>query len=167
MSYEGRGWEIVADCYSSVDCEALITAANGAERCTHPHRTIPLYLRALQDCANLARPHLGPHVSGLGSYYFSQSAGYGTHRDNDFIQAIPGTFLTVWLALADTGGSNGGLVIDGKLMVVPKGSALIIDGDLPHRSCAGFGPRPVCVLTYLKTGMPFRAGREERVEVPL
>ena len=167
MSYTTDGWEILAGPYLPVACDALIAAATDCERIIHPHRSMPIFLAAMQDCAPFARRHLGPNVSGLGSYYFSQSAGYGTHRDNDFIQAVPGTFLTVWLALMDTGGSNGGLVIDGKLIAVPKGSALLIDGDLPHRSCAGFGPRPVCVLTYIKTGSPFRAGREERIEVPL
>ncbi len=167
MSYSERGWEIVSDCPTKIFCDPLIRAANGAERCTHPHRVIPAFMDAMRGYATIARRYLGPYVSGLGSYYFSQSAGYAEHRDNDFVQAIPGTFLSIWLALADTGNGNGGLVIDRKLIVVPKGSAIILDGDTPHRSCAGFGPRPVLVLTYIKTGYPFRVGREERVEVPL
>ena len=164
--YAIKGWRI-AGAYPETACDALQKAADSHERITHPHRTVPRFMEAMQTCADLAREHLGPDVSGLGSYYFSQSAGYAEHRDNDFIQAIPGTFLSIWLALADTGNGNGGLVIDRKLIVVPKGSAIILDGDTPHRSCAGFGPRPVLVLTYIKTGYPFRAGREERVEVPL
>ncbi len=166
MSYQERGWTTVWGC-TSVMCDQLVEAAGNAERLTHPHRVNPVFLDTMKVCANLARKYLGLHVSGLGSYYFSQSAGYAEHRDNDFIQAVPGTFLTVWLALADTGNGNGGLVIDRKLIAVPKGSAIILDGDTPHRSCSGFGPRPVCVLTYIKTGSPFRAGREERVEVAL
>ncbi len=166
MSYSERGWEIT-HAYPEDACDALIEAAGNQERIIHPHRTIPLWLSAMKVCANTARRYLGPAVSGIGSYYFSQSAGYDTHRDNDFLQARPDTFLTVWLALADAGGMNGGLVIDRKLIAVAKGSAIILDGDLPHRSCTGFGPRPVCVLTYIQKGMPFRAGREERVEVPL
>ncbi len=166
MSYQERGWTTVWGCTSAL-CDQLVEASGSAERLTHPHRDNPVFLDAMKVCAHLARKHLGPNVSGLGSYYFSQSAGYATHIDNDFIQAVPGTFLTVWLALADTGNGNGGLVIDRKLIAVPKGSAIILDGDTPHRSCSGFGPRPVCVLTYIKTGSPFRAGREERVEVPL
>ncbi len=166
MSYSERGWEIVEG-WPVDACAGLILSAGDHERITHPHRSIPVFMGALTVCAMLARRYLGPDVSGLGSYYFSQSAGYAEHRDNDFIQAIPGSFLSVWLALADTGNGNGGLVIDRKLIVVPKGSAIILDGDTPHRSCAGFGPRPVLVLTYIKTGFPFRAGREERVEVPL
>ena len=167
MSYAENGWEIIEGVYLPDDCAALIEAAGDAERLTHPHRVNPAFMNAMRAGADLARHHLGPEVSGLGSYYFSQSAGYATHADNDFVQAIPGSFLTVWLALADTGNGNGGLVIDRQLMVVPKGSAIILDGDVPHRSCSGFGPRPVCVLTYIKKGFPFRAGREERVEVPL
>ncbi len=166
MFYSERGWEIVKSC-SIDECAILIGAAGSHERITHPHRTMLPFKGAMRQCADLARKHLGHEVSGLGSYFFSQSAGYAEHRDNDFIQAIPGSFLTVWLALADTGNGNGGLVIDRKLIIVPKGSAIILDGDTPHRSCAGFGPRPVLVLTYIKTGYPFRAGREERVEVPL
>jgi len=167
MSYAENGWEIVDGWHSPAACDCLVEAAGDAERLTHPHRDNPSFMDALRFNAKLARRHLGPDVSGLGSYYFSQSAGYATHADNDFVQAIPGSFLTVWLALADTGNGNGGLVIDRQLMVVPKGSAIILDGDVPHRSCSGFGPRPVCVLTYIKRGFPFRAGREERVEVPL
>jgi hypothetical protein len=166
-NYATRGWEISGIPYPQSACDGLIRAANGAERCIHPHRTIPLFMEAMRDCAGFARMYLGPDVSGLGSYYFSQSAGYATHTDNDFIQAVPGTFLTLWLALTDVGYGNGGLVIGGKLIFVPKGYMIVLDGDVPHRSCAGFGPRPVCVLTYIKTGFPFRAGREERVEVPL
>jgi hypothetical protein len=164
--YAIRGWEIVHAC-PDVACDALLEAAEGKERITMPHRTIPLFRAAFNMCAPLARRHLGPNVSGLGSYYFSQSAGYSTHLDNDYVQAMPGTFLTIWLALANVGNGNGGLVIDRKLIEVPKGSAIILDGDVPHRSCSGHGPRPVVVLTYIKTGFPFRAGREERVEVPL
>ncbi len=166
MSYSEQGWEIVPG-YPLEDCDDLVAGAGYYERLTHPHRNDPLFMHAMLHCASLARLYLGPEISGLGSYYFSQSAGYAEHRDNDFVQAIPGSFLSVWLALADTGNGNGGLVIDRKLIVVPKGSAIILDGDTPHRSCSGFGPRPVLVLTYIKTGYPFRAGREERVEVPL
>ncbi len=167
MSYQERGWEIVPEWLSAMNCDELRRVAGDHERIIHPHRTLPFYLEAMRFCGVLGRRYLDCEVSGLGSYYFSQSAGYATHIDNDFIQAVPGTFLTVWLALADTGNGNGGLVIDRKLIAVPKGSAIILDGDTPHRSCSGFGPRPVCVLTYIKTGSPFRAGREERVEVAL
>ncbi len=167
MSYSEQGWEIVHAVFSSMMCDELIAASGDQERITMPHRMTPIWLDAMRVGADTARRYLGSNISGLGSYFFSQSAGYSTHIDNDFIQAIPGAFLTIWLALADVGHVNGGLVIDRRLIPVPKGSAIILDGDTPHRSCAGFGPRPVLVLTYIKTGYPFRAGREERVEVPL
>ena len=168
MSYAEHGWEIFpGGCYWPEGCDELIAAAGDAERLTHPHRVSPLWMQAMKFCGAWTKQYLGPDVSGLGSYYFSQSAGYATHLDNDYVQAIPGSFLTVWLALADVGNGNGGLVIHGKLIPVSKGSAIVLDGDVPHRSCSGFGPRPVCVLTYIKKGFPFRAGREERVEVPL
>lgn len=162
-----QGWALVSEVWPQDGCQALIDACQAKERITMPHRTIPAWKLALQGCAPLARRYLGPAISGIGSYYFSQSAGYATHLDNDYVQALPGCFLTVWLALADVGMDNGPLVIDGQAIPVPMGSALVLDGDLPHRSCAGRGPRPVAVLTYLKSGTAFRAGREERVEVSL
>ncbi len=166
MNYAERGWEIIPGSTGRA-CDELIAAAGDHERLTHPHRTIPAFMEAMKGFAWWAEHYIKSPVSGLGSYFFSVSAGYSNHTDNDYVQAMPGTFLSIWLALADTGGMNGGLVIGGKLLEVPKGSAIILDGDVVHRSCAGFGPRPVLVLTYIKKGYPFRAGREERVEVPL
>lgn len=165
--FRSDGWEIVPSALTIDQCQALIDAAGDAERLTLPHRTIPAFMVALKMGSDLARPWLGDRVSGLGSYYFSRTAGYSTHRDNDFVQAIPGSFLTVWLALAPVAQFNGPLVVDGEPLHCDAGDAILLDGDLPHRSCAGFGPRPVVVLTYIKTGFPFRAGREERAEVPL
>lgn len=164
--FRRNGWELVDNALSIDRCEALIVP--DVERYTHPHRTDSIFMEAGHWLAPLARKWLGPSVSLLGSYYFSQSAGYATHRDNDFVQAVPGTFLTVWLALADVTAANGPLVVDGKMLIpVKAGQAIVLDGDLPHRSCAGHGPRPTALFTYLKTGSPFRPGREERVEVPL
>lgn len=165
--FETRGWEFIPDAYPLDACRALIDAANGAERCIHPHRTIPAFRLAMSGLAQHARRHLGEAVSGLGSYYFSQSAGYATHRDNDYVQALPGSFLTVWLALDDVSMDNGPLVFNGIAMPTAAGCAFLLDGDLPHRSCAGKGPRPVGVFTYIASGAPFRPGREERSEVML
>lgn len=149
-------------------CDGLIQAAGDAERISMPHRMRPAFLEGMRWCAHLAHEHLGGKVSGLGSDYFSQAAGLATHTDNDYVQALPGTFLSIWVALADVTLRNGPLVIDGQAITCRKGDAIVIDGDTPHRSCAGEGPRPVALFTYIKTGSPFRPGEtQKRVEVPL
>ena len=150
------------------ECDTLIRAAKGAERIVMPHRSHPEFLVAMQACAVLARQWLGPNVSGLGSDYFGVSAASATHCDNDFVGAAPGAFMSVWLALADVTLDNGPLVINGQPIPCAKGDAILIDGDTPHRSCAGRGPRPVALFTYIKTGSPFRPGNtQQRAEVPL
>ena len=58
--------------------------------------------------------------------------------------------------------------MEGRALLCSKGDALVIDGDMPHRSCAGSGPRPVALFTYIKTGYPFRPGKQQqRAEVKL
>lgn len=149
-------------------CEALIDAAGDAERISMPHRIIPMFLDAMKLCAPLAGQYLTGPISGLGSDYFSQAAGLATHTDNDYVQALPGTFLSVWVALGDVTRWNGPLVVDGEPVYCARGDAIIIDGDTPHRSCAGTGPRPVALFTYIQRGMPFRPGNtQQRAEVEL
>lgn len=149
-------------------CDALLEAAGERQRIVMPHRTVPAFLLGMKVCANFARPALGDDISGLGSDFFAASAGFRTHTDNDFVKAVPGTFVSVWLALADVTERNGPLVIDGRPILCAKGDAILIDGDTPHRSCAGHGPRPVALFTYIKRGWPFEAGEtQQRSEVPL
>ena len=161
-------WTIIERAVADGACDALREAAGGVDHIAMPHRTIPQFSVAMRWCADHARVYLGPNVSGLGSDYFGVAAGLATHTDNDYVQALPGTFLSVWLALADVTETNGPLVIDGKPILCKKGDAVIIDGDTPHRSCAGTGPRPVALFTYIQTGKPFRPGNtQKREEVPL
>ncbi len=148
-------------------CDALLEGANGAERIRMPHRTHPAFLLGMKVCAKYARAALEQQaVSGLGADYFSVSAGFRTHTDNDYVQALPGSFMSVWLPLADVTERNGPLVVNGKAILCRKGDVLLIDGDTPHRSCAGFDPRPVALFTYIKAGFPLRPGRtQQRAEV--
>lgn len=155
---------IVSGAVTIDGCDALLEAAGKAERIVMPHRTLPPFRLGMGVCANLARPYLGDNISGLGSDYFSTSAGFGTHTDNDYVQALPGSFMSVWLALADVTERNGPLVVGDRAMLCKKGDALLIDGDTPHRSCAGRGPRPVALFTYIKTGFPFRPGDQQKRE---
>ncbi len=150
-------------------CEALLESAGAADRIIMPHRTHGAFRIAMGLLADHASRKLGPHpISGLGSDYFATSAGFATHKDNDYVQALPGTFMSVWLPLADVTEENGPLVIEGKPIFCRKGDVLLIDGDTPHRSCAGRGPRPVALFTYIKSGSPFRPGNQQkREEVPL
>lgn len=151
-------------------CDLLIASAGSAERLVMPHRTHPIFMDAMKRCAKFAKALKGSSISGLGSDYFSASAGFSTHCDNDHVQALPGTFMSVWLALADVTERNGPLVIGGKLLLCSKGDAILIDGDTPHRSCAGLPgeKRPVALFTYIKTGCPFRPGdTQQRAEVTL
>lgn len=160
-------WEYVEGALHPGICELLCIRA-GDQPIVMPHRTMFEFMRAMRDLAPLARKHLGPDISGLGSSYYSVAAGLSTHTDNDYVQALPGTFLSVWVALADVTERNGPLVIEGQARLCKKGDALVFDGDLPHRSCAGEGPRPVALFTYIKTGMPFRPGtQQKREEVPV
>jgi len=162
------GYTLVSRAVSHGSCDALIDAADGAERIVMPHRSHPVFGLAMRSCSHLAREWLGPRVSGLGSDYFGVSAAFPTHRDNDFVGALPGAFMSVWLALADVTLDNGPLVIEGRPIPCQKGDAILIDGDTPHRSCAGRGPRPVALFTYIQTGSPFRPGKtQQRAEVPL
>lgn len=149
-------------------CDALIRAAAGRHRIVMPHRFIGAFAVAMTIAAKFARDKIGPEVSGLGSDYFSVSAGFKTHADNDHVQALPGTFMSVWIALDDVTLKNGPLVIDGAPVCCAKGDAILLDGDNLHRSCAGHGPRPVALFTYIQTGQPFRPGTQQmREEVPL
>lgn len=162
------GWYRISGALEPARCDALIEAAKDAERIVMPHRTHPPFMVGMQKCAAFARIYLGLEVSGLGSDYFGVSAGFATHTDNDYVQALPGTFLSAWIALADVTDRNGPLVIGGRPILCHKGDAILIDGDTPHRSCAGTGPRPVALFTYIKTGYPFRPGKtQQRAEVPL
>lgn len=154
----------VAEAASAASCNLLIAAAGDQKRIVMPHRTLPAFADAMRMLAPLARESLGPAISGLGSDYFSQSAGLPTHTDNDYVQALPGTFMSVWLALADVTLGNGPLVIDGRAVTCRKGDAVLIDGDTPHRSCAGRGPRPVALFTYIVKGAPFRPGNQQQRE---
>ncbi len=149
-------------------CDALLEAAGAADHIQMPHRTLPAFMVGMKACAKFAREWLGPDVSGLGSEYFAASAGSATHLDNDFVQALPGSFMSVWLALDDVTDRNGPLFFTGdtRPLLCKKGDAIIIDGDTPHRSCAGHGPRPVALFTYIKAGFPFRPGKtQQRAEV--
>ena len=161
-------YELVRHVAPPEACDELIAAAGPARHIAMPHRHHAPFLKAMKTLAPLARHVLKGNVSGLGSDYFGVAAGLATHTDNDYVQALPGTFLSVWLALADVTEHNGPLVIDGKAILCKKGDAVIIDGDTPHRSCAGTGPRPVALFTYIQTGKPFRPGNtQKREEVPL
>lgn len=165
------GYKISA-CAASLDaCQALRDAAGDRDRIIMPHRTVPQFMIGMRMLAPLARIHLGTSdISGLGSDYFSVSAGFSTHTDNDYVQALPGTFCSVWLPLLDITEDNGPLVIDGKAILCKAGDAVILDGDTPHRSCAGKpgAPRPVALFTYIVKGKPFRPGfTQQRSEVPL
>ena len=160
-------WEHVRGAVHPQVCDIMRELA-GDQPIVMPHRALMVFRDSMKDLAHLARRHLGPDVSGLGSSYYSHAAGLSTHTDNDYVQALPGTFLSVWVALADVTERNGPLVIEGQARLCKKGDALVFDGDLPHRSCAGEGPRPVALFTYIKTGSPFRPGeRQKRAEVPV
>jgi hypothetical protein len=160
------GWKLLRDALDPDQCDALLQAANGADRIVMPHRTIPQFLLGMRVCARFARHALGDDISGLGSDYFAASAGFATHTDNDYVQALPGTFVSVWVPLAHVTERNGPLVIGGNIITCRKSDVLLIDGDTPHRSCAGQGPRPVSLFTFIKRGFPFRPGRtQQRTEV--
>jgi hypothetical protein len=162
------GFALLRRALDGGSCDALIEAAGGAERIVMPHRSHPAFAHGMAGCARFARTVLGPDISGLGSDYFAVSAGFKTHTDNDYVQALPGTFASVWVPLADVTEHNGPLAIGGKIVLCRKGDVLLIDGDTPHRSCAGHGPRPVALFTYIRRGMPFRAGEQQkRAEVAL
>ncbi len=168
MTYERDGFEIVRNALSPQACDALREAAGDLDRITMPHLPLPPFKVAMVALAPLARSKIGNSISGLGSDYFSVSAGFATHTDNDYVQALPGTFMSVWLALDDVTENNGPLAIGGKVVLCAKGDALLIGGDTPHRSCAGRGPRPVALFTYIQTGKPFRPGKlQMREEVAL
>lgn len=159
-------WDHLSPALNSQACDALLEAADGAERIVMPHRSVPQFLIGMKACAKFARERLGPNISGLGSDYFGSTAGFATHTDNDYVQALPGTFMSVWVPLADVTETNGPLVIDGEIVLCRKGDAILLDGDTPHRSCAGSGPRPVALFTYILTGSPFRPGnQQQRTEV--
>lgn len=161
-------WAHVPAIIGPEECAAVVAATAGARRLVMPHRTHEAFAVLMRDLAPLVQPALGLNVSGLGSDYFSESAGLPTHVDNDYVQALPGTFASVWLALADVTLDNGPLVIDGRAITCKMGDAIVIDGDTPHRSCAGRGPRPVALCTYIRPGSPFRPGNQQkREEVPL
>lgn len=168
MTYTSEGYEVIKAVMTHDACDALIEAAAFAHRIVMPHKDVQHFKAAMSMLAPIAREKLKGDVSGLGSDYFSTSAGFGTHTDNDHVQALPRTFLSIWLALADVTLENGPLIIAGKPILCAKGDALLIDGDTPHRSCAGRGPRPVALFTYIRKGSPFRAGdQQQRTEVPL
>lgn len=143
-------------------CDALLEGAGGAARIVMPHRSHPAFALGMKACARFVRDRIGPEISGLGSDFFSVSAGFATHTDNDYVQALPGTFMSVWVPLADVTVKNGPLVIEGRAVLCRKGDVVLIDGDTPHRSCAGEGPRPVALFTYITRGMPFRPGEQQR-----
>jgi hypothetical protein len=162
------GYKLLPAAIDPGACDTLLESAGNAERIIMPHRTHLAFTIGMRMCADFVRPILGEQISGLGSDYFSVSAGFATHTDNDYVQALPGSFLSVWLPLADVTERNGPLVIGGKTILCRKGDVLLIDGDTPHRSCAGTGPRPVALFTYIKTGFPFRPGNQQkREEVPV
>lgn len=163
------GHRIMPRVLSVPTCDWLIESAGSAERISMPHRTHPPFLEIMRSIELRWRveAELG-EASGLGSDYYSVSAGLGTHADNDYVQALPGTFLSIWIALGDVTEQNGPLVIDGKAILCGKGDAVMIDGDTPHRSCAGQGPRPVALFTFIRKGCPFRPGKtQQRAEVDL
>lgn len=168
MNYHELGYQHLHDVVEHDTCDALIESAGSSDRIIMPHRTRPQFLLGMKICAKFARHFLGPNISGLGSDYFSVSAGFPTHTDNDYVQALPGTFVSVWLPLAPVTERNGPLVVKGRAILCSKGDALVLDGDTPHRSCAGRELRPVALFTYIKTGFPFRSGdQQQRAEVPL
>ena len=168
MSYDRDGFEIRPGAFGAYSANGLLHSVRDADRISMPHRTNESFLVAMRQCLPLAQMKLGPEVSGLGSDYFSVSAGFATHTDNDYVQALPGTFMSVWLPLVDITLKNGPLVIGGNPVLCLKGDAVLIDGDTPHRSCAGKGPRPVALFTYIQTGKPFGPGKtQQRAEVDL
>lgn len=166
--YETHGYVLLRGAVEPDMCDVLIEAAGNAERIQMPHRTHPAFAIGMGHCGRFARQALGSFVSGLGSDYFSASAGFATHTDNDYVQALPGTFMSVWVPLADVDAQNGPLAFGRKFVMCRKGDVILIDGDTPHRSCAGRGPRPVALFTYIRRGHPFRPGSQQmRTEVPL
>jgi len=123
-------------------------------------------------------------VSGLGSDYFGISPNLPSHQDNQYVLARADGMCSVWIALCDVNPSNGCLEVApashrfGLLEPIPefpmvpvslkRGTAILLHGDLVHRSIPSDKPRHALLLTYIRKGWPYRAGNmQKREEVEL
>lgn len=186
MNYRQNGYEVVRGLLGREEAAALALEL-GPYRLSMPH-AVPLLpvLRTMRDTrvTSLVRCTIGREVSGLGSNYYPTSPGLPAHQDNAFVLARPDGFCSVWLALSDIDQNNGALEVapgshddglrrdfDGLIfrpVRMAAGDAMLLHGDLVHRSGQATGPRPVLLLTYIRSGWPFRAGfKEQRKEVEL
>jgi ectoine hydroxylase-related dioxygenase (phytanoyl-CoA dioxygenase family) len=80
-----------------------------------PHRAHPVFMEMMRypPIVAIVERILGGTASGLGGEFFYMkpgTSGFSSHQDNAYVQAPPDAFISVWTALTDVDGENGGLV---------------------------------------------------------
>lgn len=219
--YAKTGLHLEYDVVAPEFCDRLIETATefpavnqGDYRTVlQPHRHSEAFLEALRHprVIRIVRQMLGDEISGIQTQFFygkPGTPGFQPHQDNRFVNALPGTFASAWVALTEVSKENGGLYIypgthkeslldvveietpqtmlqDANALrlhcivparykpvdlVMPKGSVAFIHGHTVHGSHSNVSNRHryALLMTYLRRGTPFLAGRyAQREEVPI
>lgn len=210
--YAAAGFHLEPDVVEHGLCDRMIRIANefpavkqGDYRTVlQPHRHSEAFLEAMRHprVVRIVRQMLGDEISGIQTQFFygkPGTPGFQPHQDNRFVNALPGTFASAWVALSDVSKENGGLYIypgthkeplldvveieapqtmlqDANALrlhcivparykpvdlVMPKGSAAFFHGHTVHGSHNNVSNRHryALLMTYLRRGTPFLAGR--------
>ncbi|RSH94195.1 hypothetical protein EHS25_003998 [Saitozyma podzolica] len=89
-------------------------------RFVHPHRhpdtaagAIARHLMTDQRVLSIVNQLIGPANAAQSMFYFKPptARGQALHQDNVFLQADPETCIAVWIAMDETDGDNGGLLV--------------------------------------------------------
>jgi ectoine hydroxylase-related dioxygenase (phytanoyl-CoA dioxygenase family) len=122
--YRNTGFYIEPAIFSPEFCDELIAIANDFpavkagdfRTALQPHRQAGAFLKALRHprVAEILAQILGGKVSGLQTQFFygkPETPGFHPHQDSRYVNAAPGKFVSVWVALTDVSRENGGLYI--------------------------------------------------------
>ena len=122
--YRDTGFHVEPAIFSPEFCDQLVAIANefpavkagDFRTALQPHRHSRAFLDALRHprVAEILVLILAGKVSGLQTQFFygkPQTPGFEPHQDSRYVNAQPGKFVSVWVALTDVSRENGGLYI--------------------------------------------------------
>lgn len=122
--FNALGYTIEENVFNKAECEELIEESRTLESYVKgvfrpqmmPHRTHPLYLKALRHpkIVSSITQAVSGIPAGLQTEFFycrPGTRGFGRHQDNFFVEAPAGAFASAWCAITDVDVENGALIV--------------------------------------------------------
>jgi phytanoyl-CoA hydroxylase len=124
VGYAHAGMHLEPDVFEPEVCDELVAIANqfpgvkvgNFRTVLQPHRLSGAFLDALAHprVTGIMRQILGAKISGIQTQFFygkPGTPGFQPHQDSKFVNAPPGKFASVWIALTDVSRENGCLYV--------------------------------------------------------